>query len=95
MTRAGQPIQEHPLREAIDTQIRYESLAPGLVPLYEEREAAIFAHYNWTEWRLLDWDQQAAAVGHYRIHRQVEMHQNDVIAHEMRKKVPKGPPGAR
>ncbi len=95
MTRARLPIQEHPLSEAIDTQIRYGVLAPGLVPIFEEREAAIFAHYNWTEWRLLDWHEQAAVVGHYRTHRQVEMHQNDVIAHEMRRKVPKPPQGAR
>ena len=94
MSRAGQPIKSHPLREAIDTQIRYESLVPEIASLYEEREAAVFARYNWTEWRSLDWRDRSAAMAHYRTHRLIELHQNDVIAREMDRKAKKTSQGA-
>jgi len=64
---------------------------PGLVPLYEEREASVFAHYNWTEWTSLHWRERAAVVAHYRTHRQIELHHSDVVARETRRRAPKNP----
>ncbi len=87
------PIEEYPLSSALDTGIRYETLIPGLVPLYEEREAAVFTHYNRTNWLELDSTERATSVAHYRLHRLIELHNNDAIADEMRRRGPKGSKG--
>ena len=93
MTRAGVPIAQHPLSEALNTGIVYGVLVPGVASQYEEREAAVFSHYNWTHWRELDWRDRAEAMAHFRLHRMVELHQNDVVAREVKRRS-KPNPGA-
>lgn len=58
-------------------------LIPGLVPMYEEREAAIHNHYSPTAWHDLDYRERAAAVAFHRLSRLVEMHQSDAVTQAM------------
>ncbi len=78
----------------VDTGIRYESLVPELVPDFEQREAAVFCRYNWGEWQRLDWQGRASSIAHFRLHNLVELHKNDAIARDIKRKNPKVP-GAR
>lgn len=71
------------------TGIRYHSLLPELVSLVEEREAAIFCLYNWREWQGLTWEEQAEGVAHFRIHRAIELHQNEAVAREIKRQTTK------
>lgn len=41
------------------------------------REAAAFAHVSWTEFDTMDVTEQAAIVGHYRMHHIIEAHAAD------------------
>lgn len=80
MTRNGEPIETVTVREVIQTGIEFDALLPGLVPLYEEREAATYGHYTWREWRTeLEPEERAAAVAQYRLHHLVTLHQNDAM----------------
>lgn len=77
MEKNGELIQRAALRRVITTGIEFRRLLPELVPLYEEREAAIFSHYNFTEWQALDYSEKAMAVAHYRLSRLVSIHEED------------------
>ncbi|KKK92609.1 hypothetical protein LCGC14_2701230 [marine sediment metagenome] len=70
----------------VNTGIVYRPTVPGLVPEIEVREAAVFGHYTWTTWQTLGWQEHAEGVAHFRIHRAIEMHQNDAVAREMKRK---------
>ncbi len=72
----------NPVRTGID----YGVEIPGLIPPYMEREAARFALYNWSDWCDLDPMERAACVAHYRLHGMIEMHTEDAISREMKKK---------
>lgn len=65
------------------TGIVYQTVIPGLVSEFEEREAARFGHYNWTAWQELTYEDRAYGVAHYRTHSLVELHQNDAQAKEI------------
>lgn len=86
MTRNGEPLEALALRDAIVTGIEYDAVLPGLVPLYEEREAAVFGHYRWTDWQALAPEERAAAVAHFRLHRLVEMHSSDAVSRAMERR---------
>jgi hypothetical protein len=59
-----------------DTQIRVAS--DGIhVTEFDAREAAVFCHYNWTEFQELTQDEKAACIAHYRIHIAIESHTHD------------------
>lgn len=47
------------------------------VPEFECREAAVYGHYNWTEWAELDHLDRAGAVAQYRLHHMIESHVQD------------------
>ena len=79
MTRNGQAIEAHPLRDTVDAGIEFEPLLPGLVPLYEEREAAAAAGYRWADWQSLTVEERAAAVAFVRLRRLVALHQGDAM----------------
>lgn len=79
MTRQGLPIEQVSIRDAITTGIAMEPLLPGLVPFYEEREAAVYGHYSWVEWRTLEPEERAFAVAQYRMHYLIEMHHSDAV----------------
>jgi len=60
-------------------------LISGVVPLFEEMEAMIFSHYNQREWQGLESNDKALAVAHYRMHRLVELHENDIVNTEIKR----------
>lgn len=68
------------------TGIRYKSLAPGLVPIFEEREAAHYARYNFLQWRTLTPLERAEGVAHYRLSTLVRLHQDDAVNAEMERR---------
>lgn len=86
MSRNGEPITSLALHDAVRTGIEYEALIPGLVPPYEEREAALFGNYTWGAWRMLHYGDRAMGVAHYRLHLLVEMHRSDAVGAEMRRR---------
>lgn len=72
------PILDAPLiyganhhRPGIAVGIMHED---GVVPEYEKREAAVFAHLNPSEFRSLDWSEQAQIIAHKRIAALLEQH---------------------
>ncbi len=87
MTRNGEPIETLSIRDTVATGIAYEPLLPGLVPLYEEREAAVFGHCAWRDWAALPVEERAAAVAHYRLHRLVELHSTDAMNRAMERRM--------
>ncbi len=70
----------------MSTGILIGSQFAGTIPAYEEREAARFGLYNWTEWRLLNNDDKAMAVAHYRINGMISLHQQDAVNNEMERR---------
>ena len=80
------PIIEHPLSETVTTGIEFDALAPGLVPAFEEREAAVFGYYTWSAWQRLTPQERAECVAHYRLHRLVEAHRQDAVNAAMKRK---------
>ncbi len=84
--RNGQPIMEHPLAETVRTGVAYNASLPGLVPLMEERDAAVFSQHNWADWEGLSWQERANAIAHFRLHHVVELHRNDALATEMKRR---------
>lgn len=58
-------------------------MIPGLVPVWEERDAAVKNGYNFTEWRELDSAERAYAIAYYRAARLIEIHQSDATSAEM------------
>lgn len=71
------------LRESVKTGIEYDTLFPGLVPPYEEREAALFSGYTPTAWRELDPEERAMCVAHHRLHNLIALHQSDAVHSEI------------
>lgn len=78
------PIMEHPLSEAVETGVRYAPLVVGLVAEMEERDAAVFAQYDWDRWIGLSWEARAKAIAHFRLHHLIDLHRNDAAAREMK-----------
>lgn len=52
----------------------------GMVPLYEEYDAMLAAHYNESDWQRLAWQDKARAVAHYRLKHWIAIHQQDAVA---------------
>lgn len=76
----------HPLTETVNTGIVYRALLPGLVPEIEAREAAVFGLYTWRQWQQLEWEERADGVAHFRIRRAIELHQNEAVTREIKRK---------
>lgn len=75
MTRNGIPIHLHPLPRVANSNITIAQ-TDGEVPEYDCREAAIYSHYNWTEWEQLHYSERAMCIAQYRIHMLIEAHVN-------------------
>lgn len=45
-----------------------------MVPEYEEREAALFGLFNWTQWSALLHEERVQGVAHYRLHNLIDGH---------------------
>lgn len=52
----------------------------GVVPEYEEREAARFGLYRWTDWIRLSLKERVQGIAHYRMHALIELHSGDAHA---------------
>lgn len=78
------PITEYKLSNNLSLDIQITSKHQLLIPEYEVREAAIFAHYNWLEWLELDGFDRALAVAHYRLHHLIESNIQDEVAKRTR-----------
>lgn len=77
--RNDQKITDYRLRHGVDPGITLGRLLPSLVPLYEEREAMVYSHYNPTEWKGLGHEEKAMCVAHYRLSRMVRNHSEDAV----------------
>ncbi len=80
---------EHPLSETVETGVRYNVLLDGLVPEMEEREASVFAQYTWEGWLGLPWQERARSIAHFRLHALIELHRNDAVSKELRRRTAK------
>jgi len=74
------------VRSTVRTGIEYQSLIPGLVPEYEEREAARFGHYTWRDWLSLPYLDRVVGVAHYRMFHLIELHHNDAVITEQERR---------
>ena len=72
-------IWEHPLSHRVQTGLDFGVLLPDCVPIFEEREAAVYCHHNPSEFRALPVEERAACVAQYRLHNLIETHTNDAI----------------
>lgn len=69
--------------------MRYSALLEGLVPEMEEREASVFAQYSWGDWRVLTWQERARSIAHFRLHHVIDLHRNDAVSSELRRRTAK------
>lgn len=69
--------------------MRYNVALEGLVPEMEEREASVFAQYTWQDWLALTWQERANAIAHYRLHHLIDLHRNDAVSSELRRRTAK------
>ena len=79
MSRNGEPIESIEIKDLVYTGIDMEPLLPGLVPLYEEREAAFYCNYSWREWQQLEPYERAENVAHFRLKRLIDLHNADAM----------------
>jgi hypothetical protein len=78
VTREGEPIEQYSLQETVDTGISLGNLLPGMVPLYEEREACCTNNYTWRQWEKLNWKERAELL--------LEMNRSDAMNREMKRR---------
>jgi hypothetical protein len=74
------------LQDTIDTGIVLGGLLPGMVPLFEEREASCQSNYTWKAWQRLTGEERAEAVAHYRIKLILNLHRDDAMNKEMKRR---------
>ncbi len=86
VTRHGEPISLLPLNQTVNTGVRYSAIVPGLVPEIEERDAGRFNGYTWHEWRTLHYAERVDNIAYYRLSRLIDMHKEDAVATETRRK---------
>lgn len=79
--RNGEPILLAPLGRTVSTGIAFSDprMDLGLVPEYEEREAAALEGIPWQEWLTMPMQERAAGVAHYRLHHLIAMHSQDAV----------------
>ena len=73
------------LQGTIRTGISFSRLLPSLVPVYEEREAARFGNYNWSQWGVLDNTEKALGIAHYRLYQLIELNKSDAVHKDIKK----------
>lgn len=79
--RNGEPIELVPMRRSVSTGIGFSDprLEVGLIPEYEEREAAAYEHVPWDRWLVLPVQERAAGVAHYRLQHLIAMHSQEAV----------------
>ncbi len=75
--------------------MRYAPVVDGLVAEMEERDAAVFSHYDWDRWTHLSWEARAKTIAHFRLHHLIDLHRNDAAAREMKNRVDRAQSKAR
>lgn len=82
ITRHGEPIVLVPLSRTIKTGIASADVRIefGLVPEYEERDAAVSGGYLWAEWLELDIRDRAAIVAFERLKNLIALHSHDAAS---------------
>lgn len=78
ITRDEIPIQEYEV-SSVSTGIEYGRVLPGLVPYFEEREAAIATGYAWPSWQLAPQYEKAEAVAFMRLRHYLALNQSDAV----------------
>jgi hypothetical protein len=73
VTRKGIPITEYQLPKIIDPEIAVAT-EYGFVSELEEREAAVYVLYTWSDWQQLDWRDRAAAIAQHRLKNLIDSH---------------------
>ncbi len=86
VTRHGEPILDLLPSQIVQTGVRYNALIPGLVPEIEERDAARFNGSPWFDWRKQPYDERVTGVAYYRLSRIVEMHREEAVSTEMKRR---------
>ena len=79
----------YPLR-TIDTGITYSSVFPELIPEIEEREAARFNGYPWSQWKELVRGEKVSGVAYFRIRRAIDMNRDDAQERYIERKARRG-----
>lgn len=62
------------------TGIEIRGPIPGLLPEYEEREAARFGRYTWSTWCALPRDERVHGVAYYRVNLLIQIHVSEASA---------------
>ncbi len=68
---------------------------PGFVPEYEEREAARFGLYSWTQWQFLNTNEKASIIAQRRMSNLISLHQDDAVHIEMERRQKSSPRSRR
>lgn len=63
----------------IATGIEITAPVAGAVPEYDQREAARFSLYSWTQYLALPRSEQIGVIAYYRAHRLVEAHTHAAV----------------
>jgi len=80
--REGEPITEYPLKHSLNTGISYHPEMPGIVAEIEEREAARFSGYTWSEWKKLPRLDRVDNLAYFRLRRTMDHHQQEAAEQE-------------
>lgn len=80
-----------PVRNRLNTGIAFEDMRMelGLVPEYEEREAAAYTSCPWHEWQRLPTEERAAGIAHFRLHLLLGIHTQDAAERDRERKARK------
>ncbi len=70
----------------VATGISFTAQMPGMVPEFEERQAARHCGYTWRTWSELARGERIDGVADYRLTRMVELHSNDAHLADSRAK---------
>lgn len=70
----------------LKTGINFNPEVPGTISEFEEREAAQWLHYTWSEWVGLGRIEKVAALAHYRLRRLIDLHAHDASVREQRRR---------
>lgn len=73
-------------RDSISLPIEYIGNIWGLITQLEEREAARFNNYSWSEWQALPYGEKVMAVAFTQVQHQIELLSNDAVQDEIRRK---------
>ena len=64
---------------AVRTGIEIAAPVPGLIPEYEEREAARFGLYRWEDWSALPVEERVRGVAHFKMHSLISLHEGEAL----------------